>query len=116
MWRDAPWQVSTGSGVVLAVIDSGLLTSHVDFAGQIWANNGETCGDGTDNDNNRLVDDCQGWDFGNNDANPNPDLFDPRKAHGTHVAGIIGAARNNVGVVGVAPNATVMPFKVSTRK
>lgn len=34
--------------------------------------------------------------------------------HGSHVAGIIAAAKNGLGVVGVAPEATLIPIKVAT--
>ncbi|MCL6219807.1 S8 family peptidase [Zunongwangia pacifica] len=38
--------------------------------------------------------------------------LDDGNGHGTHVAGTIGALNNNVGVIGVAPGATVIPVKV----
>ncbi|WP_223090287.1 S8 family peptidase [Zunongwangia sp. SCSIO 43204] len=38
--------------------------------------------------------------------------LDDGNGHGTHVAGTIGAINNNVGVIGVAPGATVIPIKV----
>ncbi len=38
--------------------------------------------------------------------------FDDDNGHGTHVAGIIGAINNDIGVLGVAPGATVIPVKV----
>ena len=37
---------------------------------------------------------------------------DDGNGHGTHVAGTIGALDNNIGVVGVAPNATIVAVKV----
>jgi subtilisin family serine protease len=80
------WQWSTGEGVVVAVIDSGV------FAG------------GEDGITHLLP----GWDFADGDADPSgPD------AHGTHVAGTIGARSNNgVGVIGLAPDASILPVKV----
>jgi subtilisin family serine protease len=67
-------------------------------------NPGEIPGNGVDDDGNGFVDDVQGWDFANGDntvydGSPNSELVD---AHGTHVAGTIGAAgMNKLGVVGV---------------
>jgi hypothetical protein len=36
-----------------------------------------------------------------------------QNGHGTHVAGIIGAKANNIGIVGVAPNALLVPVRVT---
>jgi hypothetical protein len=48
-----------------------------------------------------------------NDADPNFDAASASYDHGTHVAGIIAAGLNGVGVVGVAPGAKVMAVKAS---
>jgi subtilisin-like proprotein convertase family protein len=54
-----------------------------------------------------FVDDIIGWNFVANNNRPLDD-----NGHGTHVAGIIGAEGNNhTGVVGVDPNAILMPLK-----
>jgi serine protease len=107
------WGTATGTGVVVAVIDTGISTSHPDLAGQRWVNVDETCDNGVDDDGNTFVDDCAGWDFGMNDADPNFDASSASYDHGTHVAGIIAAGLNGVGVVGVAPGAKVMAVKAS---
>jgi thermitase len=104
---DAPeaWDVQTGNGTVVAVIDSGVDVSHPDLSGQVWTNLGETPGDGVDNDGNGETDDVNGWDFVNND--PTDD-----DGHGTHVAGTIAAALDNsTGVVGVCPGCKIMVLK-----
>lgn len=109
---DAPeaWNVvnpAGGNSVVVGVIDTGVDYDHPDLAANIWANTGEIAGNGLDDDSNGYVDDRRGWDFANNDNNPMDDHF-----HGTHVAGIIGAAGNNSqGVAGVVWNAKLMPLK-----
>jgi len=41
---------------------------------------------------------------------------DDDNGHGTHCAGIIGARSNTIGVVGVAPNALLVPIKVLDRR
>jgi lantibiotic leader peptide-processing serine protease len=42
----------------------------------------------------------------------NPDPCTDNQFHGTHVAGTVAAQANGIGVVGVAPNVTVVPVKV----
>ncbi|MCU0544335.1 MAG: S8 family serine peptidase [Oscillatoriaceae cyanobacterium Prado104] len=103
------WNVQKGSkNVVVAVIDSGVDYNHRDLAANIWKNPGETAGDGIDNDGNGYKDDWRGYDFVNKDSNPMDD-----NSHGTHIAGIIGAVgNNNIGVVGVSQNVSLMPLKV----
>ena len=54
----------------------------------------------------RYVDDVVGWDYVENDPVPNDDA-----AHGTHVAGTIGAVGGNGGLVGVSPNVRIMALK-----
>ncbi|MDH3206914.1 MAG: S8 family peptidase [Gemmatimonadota bacterium] len=49
--------------VVVAIIDSGVDTSHVDLRASLWNNPGETPGNGQDDDGNGYVDDAHGWNF-----------------------------------------------------
>lgn len=107
----------TGSKqVYVAVIDEGIQATHPDLADNIWTNSDEQV-DGVDNDGNGYVDDTQGWDFANNDAS----VYDPDPtnqyvdAHGTHVAGTIGAVGNNgQGVAGVNWDVSIIPVKFLT--
>jgi len=96
-----------GERVVVAVIDTGLDVDHPDIAGNVWRNAGEIPDNQVDDDGNGPVDDSMGWDFVNGDA-----TVEDRVGHGTHVAGTIAARGNNqIGVIGVAPWATIMPLK-----
>ncbi len=81
------WESSTGAGVTVAIVDTG-----VDFGTPDLANV------------NRLT----GYDFTNNDSDPTDD-----QGHGTHVAGTIAQSTNNgLGVAGVAFDARLLPVKV----
>src|SRR3954453_14249068 len=85
---DAAHSTSTGSGVVVAVVDTGVLASHEDLQGQL----------------------VPGRDFV---QSPNDDTPQDENGHGTHVSGIVAAAANNgKGIEGVAPGAKVMPIRV----
>jgi len=110
----AAWDSSTGTGVIVAVVDTGIDFTHPDIAANIWTNTGEIPNNGIDDDGNGYIDDVHGWDFiGSSYLNPvqsnNPvDHF----GHGTHVSGTIAAVGNNgIGVIGVAWNAQIMPVK-----
>lgn len=107
------WSVTKGNpDIVVAVIDTGIDINHPDLKNNIWRNPGEISGDGIDNDQNGFIDDVNGWDFINNDNT----VFDSpsEDTHGTHVAGIIAAANNNIGIIGIAPNVKIMPLKYIT--
>ena len=87
---DKAWTVQTGSPqVVVAVIDSGIDGTHPEFQG-------------------RLV---PGYDFSEKEHKPGG--TDDGYGHGTHVAGVIGAAAGNgTGIAGVAPGCKLMPLKI----
>src|SRR5205823_6034151 len=49
--------------VLVAVIDGGIDTAHVDLRANLWTNAKEILGNGRDDDNNGYVDDQHGWNF-----------------------------------------------------
>lgn len=95
-------QFSKGKDILIAVVDSGVNYNHPHLAANIYINPNET-DNGQDNDDNGYVGDIHGWDFVNNDPYP----FDDN-GHGSHVAGL--AAGQGFGV---APEAKILPVKVS---
>lgn len=107
---DAPnaWQYGKGSDeVVVAVIDSGVDYNHEDLAANMWVNEGETPGNGVDDDGNGVVDDVHGFNAVDGSGDPDDDL-----GHGTHVAGIMGAVGDNGrGVAGVNWTTRIMALK-----
>lgn len=102
------WNVTTGtSSVIVAIIDSGVRYTHADLSANMWKNPGEIPGNGIDDDNDGYVDDVYGINAITGSGNP----FDD-DGHGTHTAGIIGAAANNGQPnVGVAWKVSIMACK-----
>lgn len=92
---------------IVAVIDTGLDYFHPDMPREnVWRNSKEVP-NRKDDDGNGYVDDLIGWNFVDNDNNPWDWV-----GHGTHVSGVIAAARGNgEGIAGVHPNAIIMPLK-----
>ena len=104
------WKIGTGKregGALVAVIDTGIDTSHPDLKNNLWTNPGEIPGDGIDNDGNGYIDDVHGFNFARKTGDPADD-----HSHGTHCSGTIAAQGNNAeGIVGVNWDANVMGLK-----
>lgn len=97
--------------VTVAVIDTGVDYNHEDLRANMWANPNEIPGNGIDDDGDGYIDDVYGVNV--LDGTEGADAGDPMDdhGHGTHVAGIIAAANNNKGSVGVAYNCKIMAIK-----
>eukprot|EP00922_Rhytidocystis_sp_ex-Travisia-forbesii_P069130 GHVS01103145.1.p1 GENE.GHVS01103145.1~~GHVS01103145.1.p1 ORF type:complete len:642 (-),score=66.58 GHVS01103145.1:440-2365(-) len=103
-----PWWTGASNPLIVAVIDSGCDLSHPDLKNRLWKNPGEICGDGIDNDGNGFVDDCHGYNFAEDNANPHPG----RSGHGTGAAGIVAAeSNNNSGIAGICWGCQIMCLK-----
>ena len=99
------WTATRGSAsVVVAVLDSGI-TAHPEFEGQLV--------DGYDFVSDRTKD-------GDSEPGRDADPTDPGDGvgadesswHGTHVAGIIAAKSDTIGISGIAPNTKIQPIRV----
>lgn len=91
---DTLWDTYDGTGIRVAVIDTGVNNQHEDFSGTALFEEGY----------NAITDSVITLDSNSDD-----------NGHGTHVAGIIGARRNNgKGIVGAAPGATIIPIKAGS--
>jgi len=102
------WTQSSGEGVLVAVLDTGLQLDHPDLAANVWTNPREVPANGRDDDANGIVDDVHGANMIQRNAAVADD-----HGHGTHVAGIIAARRGNgAGGSGLAPDAKILPVKV----
>lgn len=88
---DQAHQEATGAGVRVAIIDTGIDGSHPDLVENIDVDRSQ--------------------DFVTGAAGVATDPY----GHGTHVAGIIGAARNGLGTAGVAPDATLVNLRAGTQ-
>ncbi len=90
---DDVWNLGyTGSGVVVAVIDTGVNYNHVDLADHLWTDPNYP---------------NHGWDFRFNDNNPMDD-----HGHGTHCSGTVAGDGTAGSQTGMAPDAQIMCLKV----
>jgi thermitase len=76
------WTLSTGAGAEVAVVDTGVMASHPDLLGRVLPG---------------------GWGFDGTTEDSN--------GHGTAIAGLIAAHDDQSGITGVAPGASILPFR-----
>lgn len=69
--------------VIVAVIDSGIDTTHEDLKPILWKNAGEIAGNGIDDDKNGYVDDIYGWNFigGRDGKNVEKDSYEAARVY-----------------------------------
>jgi subtilisin family serine protease len=77
------WEIATGRGVRVGVIDTGIATDHPDLQGAVMGGFNAINGGSYEDDND----------------------------HGTYVASVLAARRNGTGIVGVAPEALLYSIK-----
>lgn len=82
---DKVWDVSSGSGLTVAIVDTGIQLDHPDLQANV----------------------VEGYDF----VNERESAMDDH-GHGTHVAGIVAAVQNQIGTIGASHGARLMPVKV----
>lgn len=109
------WDIrSTAPNVIVAVIDTGARLTHQDLIPNLWANTSEIAGNGRDDDGNGYIDDVHGINarITLRAAGGGDPTDDDTVSHGSHVAGIVGAAGNNgIGGSGVAWDVQLMILK-----
>ncbi len=102
------WDITRGDDdIIIGIIDTGVDIDHEDLSSSIWINEADPI-DGLDNDGNGYIDDYQGYDFADDDNDPNAD----GNQHGTRVAGVAGASTDNaIGMSGIGFNSKIAALK-----
>ncbi len=132
------WRYSTGEGVIIGLIDTGIDFEHPDLVNSLWINKSEDINgngrfepwlntetrngltgdlDGIDQDGNGYADDVIGYDMVDQENanfgdwnNPDPIPFDEGR-HGTSVAGVMVASANDIGIRGLAFNSKLLTVR-----
>jgi subtilisin family serine protease len=85
--------------VIVAVIDSGVDTTHEDLKSVLWTNPNEIPGNGIDDDKNGYVDDVHGWNFigGKDGRNVKEDSYEAARVYHMYKARFENADSNTLG-------------------
>ncbi|MBS1911525.1 MAG: S8 family serine peptidase [Bacteroidetes bacterium] len=137
---EGAWNLTTGdSTIIIGVVDTGIDQDQPDLQGAVAINRAEDINgngrfdpwpsterrngvsgdlDGIDQDGNGFVDDVAGYDFVDQtvrnagDWSERDPVPDDELGHGTNVAGVIAARRNNrIGIAGLAPGCRLLPLR-----
>lgn len=120
------WSISTGAGAVVAVLDTGILKDHPEFAsgGRSRGRAAKLLPGYDFVSDRRISNDGNGWDADPSDPGDWVSAAEdasgylagcgetPSSWHGSHVAGTIAAAANGIGITGIAPDARILPVRV----
>jgi serine protease len=103
------WNISWGdTNVVIAIVDTGTDTNHVELKGNIYFNENDPI-NGIDDDGDGFVDNYFGWNTGSD----NYDAQATTNFHGLHVAGISSSvSNNNIGRAGIGFKTKYLPVKI----
>lgn len=103
------WDISKGrSDIIIGISDTGIDFNHEDIIPKIYTNPNEIL-NGVDDDENGFIDDINGYDFADEDNNPQ----NTNSYHGNRVAGLAGAATDNeIGMAGVGYNCSISGLKI----
>jgi lantibiotic leader peptide-processing serine protease len=97
----AAWDAgATGAGARVAILDGGIYSAHIDIAPNLDVAHSASFVPG------------QPFNFDRARNAQGACVLNDQFWHGTHVAGIVAAPANNLGTVGIAPNATIIGVKV----
>ena len=88
------WATTKGLGIIVCVVDTGIQSTHADLAGSVIG----------------------GENFVVIRGGVDPNAWADDNGHGTHVAGTIAALDNEIGVIGVAPEASLFAAKVLDKR
>jgi subtilisin family serine protease len=102
--------------IIVAIFDDGAAIDHPALRNRLWTNEAEAHGKpGVDDDGNGYVDDVHGWDFVDNHPIAPPDgACRDQPSHGTFMASLVAAERNNgIGIAAAGSDgARVMVLRI----